>query len=107
MLDAIPAMVHSPLRIARPAIRDGWREGRPRTGADAFVDVSWDEALAIVADELTRGRATFGAQAIFGGSQGWGSAGRLHHARTQMRRFQMLGGGCVDQVGNYSFGAAY
>jgi biotin/methionine sulfoxide reductase len=107
MLDAIPAMVHSPLRIARPAIRDGWREGRPRTGADAFVDVSWDEALAIVADELTRVRETFGAKAIFGGSQGWGSAGRLHHARTQMRRFQMLGGGCVDQVGNYSFGAAY
>ena len=26
MLEAIPAMVHSPLRIARPAIRDGWRE---------------------------------------------------------------------------------
>ena len=25
MLEAIPAMVHSPLRIARPAIRDGWR----------------------------------------------------------------------------------
>ena len=33
MLDAMPDMVHSPLRIARPAIREGWREGRPRTGA--------------------------------------------------------------------------
>ena len=32
MLEAIPAMVHSPLRIARPAIREGWREGKPRTG---------------------------------------------------------------------------
>ena len=28
MLEAIPAMVHSPLRIARPAIREGWREGK-------------------------------------------------------------------------------
>ena len=28
MLSAIPEMVHSPLRIARPAIREGWREGK-------------------------------------------------------------------------------
>src|SRR6516225_2616113 len=45
MLDAIPEMVHSPLRIARPAIREGWREGKDRTGADRFHEVSWDEAL--------------------------------------------------------------
>src|SRR5580658_5046254 len=106
MLNAIPAMVHSPLRIARPAIREGWREGRPRTGADTFRDVSWDEAIDSVADELTRVRREFGAKAIFGGSYGWSSAGRVHHARTQLRRFLLLGGGCVDQVGNYSFGAA-
>ena len=49
MLDAIPAMVHSPLRITRPAIREGWREGRERTGSDAFHEVSWDEALDLVA----------------------------------------------------------
>ena len=36
MLTAIPEMVHSPLRIARPSIRDGWREGRPRTGNDGL-----------------------------------------------------------------------
>ena len=106
MLEAIPAMVHSPLRIARPAIRDGWRAGRPRTGSDTFREVSWDEALATVAEELTRVRKRFGAQAIFGGSYGWSSAGRLHHARTLVRRFLYLGGGCVDQVGNYSWGAA-
>ncbi len=47
-----------------------------------------------------------GATAIFGGSYGWSSAGRVHHARTLLRRFLFLGGGCVDQVGNYSFGAA-
>src|SRR5215467_6800079 len=94
MLDAIPEMVHSPLRIARPAIRDGWRE------------VSWDEALAAVASELVRVRETFGHSAILGGSYGWSSAGRVHHARSLLRRFLFLGGGCVDQVANYSFGAA-
>ncbi len=43
---------------------------------------------------------------ILGGSYGWASAGRVHHARTLVRRFLFLGGGCVDQLGNYSFGAA-
>ena len=105
MLAAMPDMVHSPLRIARPAIREGWREGRPRTGADGFHEVSWDEALDTVAGELKRVRATHGDKAIFGGSYGWASAGRVHHARSLVRRFLFLGGGCVDQVANYSFGA--
>jgi biotin/methionine sulfoxide reductase len=106
MLDAIPAMVHSPLRISRPAIREGWREGRPRTGHDRFHEVSWDEAIATVAEELQRVRHTHGADSILGGSYGWASAGRVHHARMLVRRFLFLGGGCVDQLGNYSFGAA-
>lgn len=106
MLAAIPEMVHSPLRIARPAIREGWREGKPRTGQDRFREVSWDEALDLVAGELSRVRRDFGSTGIFGGSYGWSSAGRLHHARSLTRRFLFLGGGCVDQVGNYSWGAA-
>jgi len=106
MLTAIPEMVHSPLRIARPAVREGWREGKPRTGNDRFHEISWDEALDLVAGELTRVRRDFGNTAIFGGSYGWSSAGRLHHARTLTRRFLFQGGGCVDQVGNYSWGAA-
>jgi biotin/methionine sulfoxide reductase len=106
MLAAIPEMVHSPLRIARPAIREGWREGRPRSGTDRFREVEWDEALDLVAGELTRVRDTFGDTSIFGGSYGWSSAGRLHHARTLVRRFLFQGGGCVDQAGNYSWGAA-
>jgi biotin/methionine sulfoxide reductase len=106
ILKSMPEMVHSPLRIARPAIRQGWRERRPRTGSDKFQEISWDEALDIVASEISRVREEHGDKAIFGGSQGWSSAGRVHHARTLVRRFLFLGGGCVDQVGNYSFGAA-
>src|SRR5215472_6848724 len=82
MLEAIPAMVHSPLRIARPAIRDGWREGKPRTGADTFREVGWDEALDTVARELRRVRESYGHTSILGGSYGWSSAGRVHHARS-------------------------
>src|SRR5215813_7003079 len=111
MLAAIPAMVHSPLRIARPAVRAGWLRDpagndRALRGREPFVEVGWDVALRLVAHELARVRNQHGAAGIFGGSYGWASAGRLHHARTLVRRFLFAGGGCVDQVGNYSWGAA-
>src|SRR5262249_56903415 len=107
MLNSMPEMGHSSLRIARPAVRDGWREGTPRTGAAPFHEVSWDEALDTVARELRRVRESYGHTSILGGSYGWSSAGRVHHARTLVRRFLFLGGGCTDQVANYSFGCAY
>ena len=106
MLDTIPAMVHSRLRIGRPAIREGWREGKSRTGHDTYREVSWDEAIETVAGEIARVRTAHGPTAIFGGSYGWSSAGRVHHARSLVRRFLALGGGFVDQVGNYSWGCA-
>jgi biotin/methionine sulfoxide reductase len=95
-------------RIRQPMIRQGWRPGgsgdRQREDA-SFVPVSWDEALSAVAGELQRVRSAHGNEAIFGGSYGWSSAGRFHHARTQLRRFLTLFGGFTDQVTNYSFAA--
>src|SRR5207245_10632553 len=64
MLDAIPEMVHSPLRIARPAIREGWREGKERTSADRFREVSRKEAPAAVASQLARVRDPVGHAAL-------------------------------------------
>jgi biotin/methionine sulfoxide reductase len=108
LLESMPAMVYSNTRILRPAVRRSWLKDRDRTrrGDDSFVEVEWDRALALVADELARVRSERGAQGIFGGSYGWSSAGRFHHARTQLRRFLYSGGGCTDQIGNYSWGAA-
>ncbi len=68
--------------------------------------VDWETALDLVADENRRIRDRYGASALFDGSYGWSSAGRVHHARTLVRRFYNLGGGAVDQLGNYSWGAA-
>ncbi|AOB32450.1 biotin transporter BioY [Bordetella sp. H567] len=109
MIHAMPAMVHSPLRIARPAVREGWLRRRGQgegRGIDRYVEVSWETALKLVHEELARVRAGHGAEAVFGGSYGWASAGRLHNAMSQTRRFLYAGGGCTDQVGNYSWGAA-
>jgi biotin/methionine sulfoxide reductase len=108
MVTAWPDLVYSETRIRQPVVRRGFLEGGPPSarGNEPFVAVSWDQALDLVADELRRVRDTHGNQAIFGGSYGWSSAGRFHHARTQVRRFLFSLGGCVDQIGNYSWGAA-
>ncbi|QYJ24355.1 molybdopterin-dependent oxidoreductase [Achromobacter sp. ES-001] len=106
MLDSIAEMQHSPLRVQRPAVRRGWLAGNREREGDDYVEVEWDHALDLVAGELARVRAEHGPGGIFGGSYGWSSAGRVHHARSLIRRFLFLGGGCVDQVGNYSWGAA-
>ncbi|UBH06078.1 dimethylsulfoxide reductase [Leucobacter sp. Psy1] len=114
LVHGIPDAFHSRVRVRRPAVRESWlraqRTGEdPRTelrGHDAFVEVSWDEALDLVSGELERVRRLHGNASIFGGSYGWSSAGRFHHARTQLHRFLNTIGGHTDQIGNYSFGAA-
>ncbi|HRO57788.1 MAG TPA: molybdopterin-dependent oxidoreductase [Burkholderiaceae bacterium] len=110
MLESVVPMVYSEKRIKRPAVRRSWLEKREASdgrlrGREDFVEVDWDTALDLVASEAGRVRAQYGAEGIFGGSYGWSSAGRLHHARSLIRRFYFTGGGCVDQQGNYSWGA--
>src|SRR5579862_6949310 len=106
MVDGITA----PARVRRPAIRKGFlRHGaatRDRRGRDEFVEVPWDEALDIAAAELKRVKDKFGNGAIFGGSYGWSSAGRFHHAQSQVHRFLNAIGGYVRSVDSYSLGAA-
>ena len=114
VVHGIPDGLHASIRVKRPAVRESWLRARradgdpgtERRGREAFVEVSWDEALDLVAEELERVRRDHGNAAIFGGSYGWSSAGRFHHARTQLHRFLNVIGGHTDQVGNYSFGAA-
>ena len=107
LLTSVPGAVHAANRVTRPAVRAPWLHGTGgRRGADPFVEVEWDEALDLVAGELRRVHAEHGPQAVFGGSYGWSSAGRLHHAKTQLNHFLACAGGYTGQVSNYSFGAA-
>jgi biotin/methionine sulfoxide reductase len=98
------------VRIRRPAIRRSWLEQGPGAnphlrGREPFVEVEWDVALDLLARELERVRKTHGNDAIFGGSYGWASAGRFHHAQSQVHRFLNLIGGYVSHVDNYSLAA--
>lgn len=108
LIDAWPEMVYSPLRVARPSIRRGYLAGDQGAlrGEDDYVAVPWDEALDLAAEALRRTKDTFGNSAISGGSYGWSSAGRIHHAKSALKRFLNAFGGCTGQWSNYSYGAA-
>lgn len=104
----LPEAVHHTSRVTRPAIRRGWLDGKRHEGrgSDEFVDLPWDEALEIAARDIDRIRDTYGNEAIYGGSYGWSSAGRFHHAQSQVHRFLNSIGGYVSSVGSYSTGCA-
>ncbi len=100
-----------PCRILRPAVRAGWLRNGPRSpvdgrGGEPFVEVPWDEALDLVARELDRVRREHGNEAIYAGSYGWASAGRFHHAQSQIHRFMNCIGGYTASRNAYSYAAA-
>ena len=97
-------------RILRPMVRKAWLDrsaAGERSFDQKFVACPWDEVLDLLADELSRIRTEHGAAAVFGGSYGWASAGRFHHAQSQVHRFlNMAFGGYVRSVNSYSAGAS-
>jgi biotin/methionine sulfoxide reductase len=122
MLAAIPDLMDPKVRIDRPYVREGWlkaraqgaglnpdanptgkhREGR---GADRFVAVDWDTVLGLASAEIRRVIDTHGNDSVFAGSYGWTSAGRFHHAQSQVKRFFNCLGGYTAHVDTYSVGA--
>ncbi len=109
ILGNLPGSVRHRARITGPAVRRGWLESGPGPsevrGADEFVAVSWDELTELLARELRRIVERHGNRAIFGGSYGWASAGRFHHAQSQVHRFLNMLGGYTRSVHTYSLGA--
>ena len=98
-------------RISAPVVRKSWLDNGPGTsthkrGSDRFVQVDWEDAEKLVATELGRVIKTKGNQAIYAGSYGWASAGRFHHAQSQVHRFLNSIGGYTRSNNTYSFAAA-
>lgn len=110
LLDNIPTSVRHATRISQPMIRAGWLDRGPgpdtHRGAEPFVPVSWETATELLAGELRRVSERYGPAAIYGGSYGWASAGRFHHAQSQIHRFLNGLGGYTYSKHSYSMGAA-
>ncbi|GAA1538992.1 molybdopterin-dependent oxidoreductase [Nocardioides humi] len=97
-------------RILQPMVRTGYLRHGPRhrdntRGDDTFTPIAWEDSLDLVADELRRVYAEHGPASVYGGSYGWASAGRFHHAQSQVHRFLNLAGGYTGSTGTYSYHA--
>ena len=99
--DNLVGSLQNKLRIRTPMIREGYLKSRDYSGSgrgrEPFVPVSWEYAEKLVAEELNRVRRCYGNEAIFGGSYGWGSAGRFHHAQGQLHRFRHFHHGSINE----------
>jgi biotin/methionine sulfoxide reductase len=103
---SLPGGITAPCRVMRPAVRRGFLEGgaasREGRGSEPFVEVEWEEAISLVAAHIERVRKECGNASIFGGSYGWSSAGRFHHAQSQVHRFLNAFGGYTYFKDTYS-----
>lgn len=111
IIQNFPSALRHRARVTRPMVRRGWLENGPgpddRRGRDDYVPLSWDDATELLGNELLRVREDHGPGAVFGGSYGWASAGRFHHAQSQIHRFLNVAmGGYVKSVNSYSSGAS-
>lgn len=111
IIQNFPAALRHRARIAQPMVRRGWLENGPgpddRRGRDTYVPLSWDETFDLLGGELKRIRDDHGPAAVFGGSYGWASAGRFHHAQSQIHRFLNTAmGGYLRSINTYSSGAS-
>ena len=98
------------LRITQPHVRKGWLDNIGKSdgkrGQDEFIPVTWDEAFELASKELLKTKNVYGNSAIYAGSYGWASAGRFHHAKSQVNRFFNLFGGFSSSFQSYSYAAA-
>ncbi|MFC3847580.1 molybdopterin guanine dinucleotide-containing S/N-oxide reductase [Helicobacter baculiformis] len=98
-------------RIKYPFVRQSYLKdpNNPKPelrGKEPFIRVPYEQAIALVAEQLRKTRESKGNNAIFGGSYGWKSSGNVHNARTLLHRFLNLTGGFVGGLGDYSTGAS-
>ena len=103
--------LNAPSRITAPMVRESWLRDGPGSnthlrGKEAFVEVTWEHVEKLVAAEIARVRQEHGSNAIYAGSYGWASAGRFHHAQSQLKRFLNCSGGFTRSVFTYSYAAA-
>ncbi len=92
----MPRIVYSPHRLKQPLVRSG-----PR-GAGSFKEVSWKEALALVATRLSEITSQHGPDAILALGGSGSCRGAVHNTERLMRRFLQHLGGATTTLGSYS-----
>ncbi len=91
--------LYDPARLTKPLVRTG-----PR-GSGQFREVSWPEAVRLVADGLAWVREKHGDGAVLGLGGSGSCRGALHHTGRLRSRFLNLAGGHVSESDSYSSAA--
>ncbi len=112
LLEGVLSRTYHPTRVMYPMVRRSYL-ANPRgdvkpqlRGKEPFVRVSWEDALALVADASLRTIEQHGNDAVFSASYGgWSHAGVLRPQVLQGRLFGLIGGHSVT-TGDYSGGAS-
>ncbi|HRJ22720.1 MAG TPA: molybdopterin-dependent oxidoreductase [Thauera sp.] len=112
LLEGVLSRTYHPTRVQYPMVRRSYL-ANPRgdtkphlRGKEPFVRVSWEDALALVADASLRTIEEHGNDALFSSSYGgWSHAGVLRPQVLQGRLFGLIGGHSVT-TGDYSGGAS-
>lgn len=112
MTEGLISRVYHKTRVKYPMVRKSYLanpdgDTKPHLrGREAFVRVSWDEALALTANAILTTAEKYGNEALFSASYGgWSHAGLMRPQVLQGRLFGLIGGHSVT-AGNYSFGAS-
>lgn len=108
LASVVAEQVYSQTRIKAPMVRRQFLQNFDRSlrGKDEWVELSWQQALDLVHQQIMQVRCKFGADSIFAGSYGWKSSGSLHSSRNLLHRYMNLTGGFVNSFSDYSTGAA-
>ncbi|MBE2986834.1 molybdopterin-dependent oxidoreductase [Campylobacter sp. RM12920] len=107
LTQGVVARTYDDTRIAKPSVRkgylkDGYKSDKSMRGKDEWVEVSWDEAYKLVANELKRVYKEHGSSAIYGGSYGWYSVGSVNNPQTLLGRMLNILGGYTTRTLTYS-----
>lgn len=93
-------VLYSEDRLRRPLIGNG-----PR-GSGEFREASWDEALDLVAERLTKVKTRHGVASILHLGGSGSTRGSLHNTNRLTKRFLAMFGGYTERHSSYSVGAA-
>ncbi|MCD8340016.1 MAG: molybdopterin-dependent oxidoreductase [Burkholderiales bacterium] len=110
-LESYGRQPYNEARIRYPMVRKSFLEkgiaaGGNGRGSEPFVRVSWDKAAELVAEHIKRVNQKYGPTAIYGGSYGWKSPGRIGNAHSLLHRLLNLAGGFTGYLNDYSTACA-
>ena len=96
----MPETLYSDQRLKAPLLRNG-----PR-GSGQFKEISWDQALRLIAEKLEDTRNRYGAFSVLPFDGSGSCRGSVHNTIRLTRRFFALFGGFIRRPDSYSSAAA-